>query len=231
MYGTILSTLPEKMSPQQSPNTAHRKMLENTHNAAQSRTEREARILIAQGKADKNLMSTESILFGMGNAFQRRRSLTMAENMDENGHATTNLPEMYGTTRAGRKTRELVEASRRRRLNSVGNLTKDPNSPTSKLFSKNIGSTAAADEFRAMQYANAYKNNVLLTAAETVPLKPSRQMLVPTSILDGGQSPAMIDWEVHSLMLAMTQTMKTKSLKEKEKNTSNTIEDWLRKNQ
>ena len=103
----------------------------------------------------------------------------MAENTDENGHATTNSPEMYGTTRAGRKTQELVEASRRRRLNSVGNLTKDPNSPTSKLFSKNIGSTAAADEFRAMQYANAYKNNLLLTAAgETVPLNRQDQMLV-----------------------------------------------------
>ena len=171
------NSIGQTKSPPHSPNTAHRKMIEKTHNSAQARTEREARILIAQGKADRNLMSTESILFGQGNAFQRRRSLTMAESMndvDENGNVKSRSPEMYGTTRAGRKTQQLVEASRRRRLNSVGDLANDPNSPTSKLFSKNLGSTEAADEFRAMQYANASRNNILLTAAETTPLKPPR---------------------------------------------------------
>ena len=169
----------------------------------------------------------------------------MAENMDENGHATTNLPEMYGTTRAGRKTRELVEASRRRRLNSVGNLTKDPNSPTSKLFSKNMGSTAAADEFRAMQYANAYKNNLLLTAAETVPLKPSRPDVsaTPTSILVKWRAhqgdPAMIDkWEVQwrqvpgeEFNVSDDSDDENKISQREEQITSNTIEDWLRKKQ
>ena len=79
----------KSISPPQSPNNAHRKMLENTHKAAQGRTEREARILIVQDKADKNLMGTESILFGAGNAFQRRRSLTMAETINKL------LPSMY----------------------------------------------------------------------------------------------------------------------------------------
>ena len=119
------NSIGQTKSPPHSPNTAHRKMIEKTHNSAQARTEREARILIAQGKADRNLMSTESILFGQGNAFQRRRSLTMAESMndvDENGNVKSRSPEMYGTTRAGRKTQQLVEASRRRRLNSVGDL-------------------------------------------------------------------------------------------------------------
>ena len=92
------------------------------------------------GAIPENLV--ESILFGEGNAFQRRRSLSVAENMEKTGESHQQL---YGTTKAGRKTQELVEASRQRRLSEVGKLTVDPNSPTSKLF---IGDTQAADDFR-----------------------------------------------------------------------------------
>jgi hypothetical protein len=142
--------------------------LEKTHSAAKNRTERECRVLIAQGKADRNLMAVESILFGEGNAFQRRRSLSVAENMEKTGESHQQL---YGTTKAGRKTQELVEASRQRRLSEVGKLTVDPNSPTSKLF---IGDTQAADDFRMFQHATQARNDVLLTAADTTPMKPHR---------------------------------------------------------
>ena len=142
-------------------------------------------------------MPVESILFGEGNAFQRRRSLSVAENMEKDGESHQQL---YGTTKAGRMTQELVEASRKRRLSEVGRLTADPNSPTSKLF---IGDTQAADDFRMFQYATQARNDVLLTAADTTPVKPCRPDVTATatsisvSWRKGPNCIAMIEqWEV-----------------------------------
>ena len=204
--GSIIRTIDASPSPKRSKSptsspvsSAHQKLLNKTHNAAQNRTEREARILIAQGKADRTLMSTESILFGGGNAFQRRRSLTIALNEGDDGQPTKAV-ELYGTTKAGRKTQELVEASRQRRLSDVGNLANDPNSPTAKLF---IGDTQAAEDFFDFQVATRGRNEMLRAAADTTPEQPCRPDVSATCVeilLSFRKHPrcqAMIDkWQV-----------------------------------